>query len=92
MKSAFVLLASAAFVCLAPLATAAIAQPQADTIDTTVPTQLPRTAIPHHYALTVTPHADRLTFDGTVKIDLDVTTATRQLVLNAADLNFKARR
>ena len=29
-----------------------------------LPTQLPRTAVPHHYAITVTPHAERLTFDG----------------------------
>ena len=56
MKSALVLLASAACVVAAPLATAALAQPQADTIDTSVPTQLPRTAVPHHYTLTVTPH------------------------------------
>jgi len=92
MKSAFVLLASAAFVCAAPLTTAAIAQPQADTIDTTVPTQLPRTAIPHHYALTITPHADKLSFDGTVEIDLEVVKPTNQLVLNAADINFESAR
>ena len=50
---------------------------QADTVDASLPTQLPRTAIPHHYALTVTPHAERLTFDGDVAIDLDVIKPTR---------------
>ena len=62
--------------------------PQADTVDASLPTQLPRTAVPHHYALTVTPHADRLTFDGDVAIDLEVVKPTRTLVLNAADLKF----
>jgi aminopeptidase N len=49
---------------------------------------LPRTAIPHHYSVTVTPHAERLSFDGTVAIDLDVVKPTATLVLNAADLSF----
>ena len=39
-----------------------------DTIDATLPTQLPRTAIPSHYAVEVTPHADRLAFDGKAAI------------------------
>jgi aminopeptidase N len=73
-------------VCAAPASAAAIAT-QADTVDPSLPTQLPRTAIPHHYAITVTPHAERLAFDGAVAIDLQVTKATSQLVLNAADLN-----
>jgi puromycin-sensitive aminopeptidase len=79
------LLASSAF-----LASPAFTQPatQADTVDPSLPTQLPRTAIPHHYTLTVTPHADRLTFDGRVAIDLDVIKPTRELTLNAADLKF----
>jgi len=88
MKRALVLLASAAFVCTAPAASAAPATPQKDTVDQGVPTQLPRTAIPHHYALTVTPHADSLSFDGTVVIDLNVITPTSELVLNAANLDF----
>jgi aminopeptidase N len=67
----------------------AFAQPQrVDTVDPSLPTQLPRTAIPHHYAIVITPHAERLTFDGTVGIDLDVTKPTTTLVLNAADLNL----
>ena len=57
-----------------------------DTVDATLPTQLPRTAIPSHYAIEVTPHADTLAFDGRVAIDLKVIKTTRELVLNAVDL------
>ena len=53
-----------------------------------LPTQLPRTAVPHHYAITLTPHAERLTFDGSVGIDLNITKPTKSLVLNAADLKI----
>jgi aminopeptidase N len=86
MKFVAALLASAALACSIP--TAAAAQQPADTVDASLPTQLPRTAIPHHYAITVTPHASRLTFDGTVGIDLEVIKPTRKLVLNAADLKL----
>ncbi len=67
---------------------AAVAQPQADTVDTAIPTQLPRTAVPSHYAITVTPYAERLAFDASATIDLRVIAATRTLVLNAADLTI----
>ena len=63
-----------------------------DTVDPSVPTQLPRTAIPHHYAITVTPHAERLTFDGSVAIDLEVIKPTTQLVLNAAEMSISSAR
>ena len=88
MKRALVLLATAAFVSAVPASTSLAAQRQADTVDTSIPTQLPRTAVPHHYAITVTPHSGRLTFDSSVAIDLDVVQATRALVLNAADLKL----
>jgi aminopeptidase N len=68
-------------------AAAAVVQ-RTDTVDASLPTQLPRTAIPHHYAITVTPHAEQLGFDGEVAIDLDVIKPTRQLVLNAADMKL----
>ena len=84
MKLFPVLLASAALLAGTP----AFAQRQVDTIDTALPTQLPRTAAPHHYALTVTPHAENLTFDGKVAIDLDVVAPTNALTLSAADLEF----
>lgn len=86
MKLLKVFLASAAIGCAAPTGAAA----HRDTVDTAIPTQLPRTAIPRHYAITITPHASRLAFDGHVSIDLEVPTATRQLVLNAADLKFSS--
>ncbi|WP_425501723.1 M1 family metallopeptidase [Pseudoxanthomonas koreensis] len=53
-----------------------------------VTTQLPRTARPSHYSIEVTPHADRMTFDGKVRIDLDVLVPTDTLVLQAANLEF----
>jgi aminopeptidase N len=61
-----------------------------DTIDLNVPTQLPRVAIPRHYDLSVVPDAANLKFDGKVKIDVDVVTATNTLTLNAADLTFRS--
>ncbi|HEX8842464.1 MAG TPA: M1 family metallopeptidase [Sphingomicrobium sp.] len=88
MKIAVAFLASAALGCLVPAALAAQPASQADTVDPTLPTQLPRTAVPHHYAIVFTPHAERLTFDGRVTIDLDIIKPTRELVLNAADLKF----
>jgi aminopeptidase N len=88
MKLAVALLTSAALALTFPSVLAAQPHAQADTVDPTLPTQLPRTAIPHHYAITVTPHAERLTFDGTVAIDLDVIKPTKELVLSAADLKF----
>ena len=84
MKLIPALLASASLAIAGPLA----AQPQADTVDLSVPTQLPRVAVPHHYAINVTPHADKLAFDATVAIDLQVTKATNVITLNAADLTF----
>jgi aminopeptidase N len=85
MKLFPALLASAALTLGGP----ALARPiHPDTVDVSVPTQLPRTAVPTHYAITITPHAAKLTFDGSVAIDLRVTKPTRQLVLNAADLKI----
>ena len=78
----------AVFLASVAMAIPVAAQVQADTVDASIPTQLPRTAIPHHYAITLTPHAQRLTFDGTVAIDLAVTKPTNELVLNAADLTL----
>jgi len=89
MKPVVALLASASAALTLPATLSAQPAPvQPDTVDPSAHTQLPRTAVPHHYALTVTPHADRLTFDGTVEIDLEVVKPTRELVLNAVDLRF----
>src|SRR5205809_1007299 len=82
------LLATAAMAVTTPTLLSAQPGPQRDTVDPTLPTQLPRTAIPHHYSIIVTPHAERLTFDAFVGIGLEVIKPTRELVLNAADLKL----
>jgi aminopeptidase N len=51
-------------------------------------TQLPRNVRPSHYDVAVVPHADSLTFDGKVGIDLDVLEPTTSIVLNAIDMSF----
>ncbi|HVU31733.1 MAG TPA: M1 family metallopeptidase [Sphingomicrobium sp.] len=90
MKFVAVFMATASLALSLP--STAYAQRPADTVDSSLPSQLPRTAVPHHYAITVTPHAERLTFDGRVGIDLDVIKATNELVLNAADLKLASAR
>ncbi|QUD86482.1 M1 family metallopeptidase [Phenylobacterium montanum] len=47
---------------------------------------LPADVTPDHYDLDITPDASALTFKGKVQIDLTVHAATREIVLNAADL------
>src|SRR3954451_17031535 len=88
MRSVATMLASVAALVAVPSALPAQNPAQIDTVDTSLPTQLPRTAVPHHYALTVTPHAQQLTFDGQLAIDLQVIKPTAELTLNAADLTF----
>ena len=58
------LLASAGALLAVPSTLLAQNPTQADTVETSLPTQLPRTAIPHHYAITVTPHASARTVRG----------------------------
>ncbi|KQQ84904.1 aminopeptidase [Xanthomonas sp. Leaf131] len=53
-----------------------------------ITTQLPRTARPSHYAIDITPHADTMTFDGQVSIDVEVLAPTDAIVLQAAQLTF----
>jgi aminopeptidase N len=55
-------------------------------------TELPRNARPSHYDLTITPHADTLTFDGHVVIDLEVLEPTDRITLQARDLEFSNAR
>ncbi len=92
MKLSALFLASAALALVAPASLAAQPQAPHDTVDPTLPTQLPRTAIPHHYAITVTPNAEKLTFDATVGIDLEVIKPTNQLTLNAAEMTISSAR
>lgn len=60
--------------------------PQQDMVDPSLPTQLPRTAVPHRYTIDIVPNAQALTFGGSVRIALDIVKPTDTLVLNAADL------
>ncbi len=50
---------------------------------------LPDNVVPVHYSLSVVPDAVKLSFTGSVTIDIDVKQATKQIELNAADLVFK---
>ncbi|MEO8160526.1 MAG: M1 family metallopeptidase, partial [Arenimonas sp.] len=52
-------------------------------------TQLPRSVRPTHYSVAVTPHADTLSFDGRVRIDIEVLEPTAVIVLNALDMQFR---
>ena len=51
-------------------------------------TQLPRNVRPTHYDVAVTPHADKLAFDGKVAIKVDVLEPTSSITLNALDMSF----
>ena len=51
-------------------------------------TQLPRNVKPSHYAIEVTPHADAMTFDGKVRISIEVLEPTSTIVLQAVDMRF----
>ena len=51
-------------------------------------TQLPRDVRPTSYDVEVVPHADRMTFDGKVRINVDVLVPTRSITLNAVEMTF----
>jgi len=53
-----------------------------------VPSDLPRTAAPTHYAIDFTPDMEALTFTGSETIDIQVFAATDKLVLNAEALDI----
>src|SRR5438270_10230120 len=55
-----------------------------------VPTQLPRTARPLHYSISVVPDAANLRFTGSEAIDIEVLHPTDSITLNAAALEFQA--
>ena len=58
--------------------------------DASVTTQLPRTAVPRHYDVVLTPDAAAGTFAGKVVITLDIVKATDAITLNAAGLTFNS--
>jgi len=54
------------------------------------PTQLPRNVRPTHYAVAITPHADKLNFDGQVTVDVQVLKPSTSITLNAAGMTFSS--
>jgi puromycin-sensitive aminopeptidase len=54
--------------------------------------RLPRTIIPEHYDLVLTPDLASATFAGTVEVTIEAERATDEVVLNAADLEIGAVR
>jgi aminopeptidase N len=54
------------------------------------PGTLPKTVIPAHYALDLTPDLDRLTFSGSEVVDIEVKEPTERLMLNAVELAIES--
>ncbi|HKR75176.1 MAG TPA: M1 family metallopeptidase [Rhodanobacter sp.] len=54
------------------------------------PTQLPRSVRPTHYAVAIEPHADKLSFDGQVTVDVQVLKPTASITLNALGMKFSS--
>ena len=50
------------------------------------PHRLPRTVLPRRYALSLSPDLGAATFEGAVDVDVDVAEPTREVVLNAVEL------
>ncbi len=50
--------------------------------------RLPRTVVPNHYTLTLSPELDAATFGGRAVIDVEISEATDEIVLNAAQLTI----
>jgi len=74
-------------IALAGVSSVAFAAPAADPAAQTT-TQLPRGITPTHYDVSIATHADKLSFDGKVSIDLTVATPTSSITLNAIDMSF----
>jgi len=54
------------------------------------PGKLPKTVLPVHYALELTPDLDRLTIAGVEVVDVEMREPTTRLTLNAVDMTFGA--
>ena len=52
--------------------------------------RLPRTVIPSHYDIVLEPDLEKASFEGSVGIDVSVSTATTEIVLNAIELDLHA--
>ena len=85
-------LVTAIALALSSVSVSAIAQAPVDRAEaprvTDATTQLPRDVRPTHYEVAVIPHAEKLTFNGTVAITLDVLAPTDSITLNAVDMTF----
>ncbi len=89
MKIRSLLVATAALCVVVPFSQINSASAKA-AHDVVVPSQLPRNAAPLHYAITVSPDAAKLRYDGNVRIEFELRTASRSVTLNAADIEFRA--
>jgi aminopeptidase N len=81
-------LISAAVLALAGLSAQPLLAAPAAAPSALATTQLPRTARPTHYDVSITPDAAHSAFAGKVTITLDVLAPTDAITLNAADLAF----
>ncbi len=81
---------SAAALLLSALSTTALAE-SPFSFDTT-PGKLPKTVVPEHYSLRVTPDLEKNTFQGEVSIRIRVREEVREIVLNAANLDIRTAR
>lgn len=77
-----------------PVASTAAVPPALTTapIPDTIPSDLPRTARPLHYAIDFTPDAKALTFTGRESITIEVYQPTDRLVLHAVELDVTSAR
>ena len=51
--------------------------------------RLPRTVVPSHYDIAITPDLENASFAGAVGIDVDIAKATSTVVLNAIELDLQ---
>jgi Peptidase M1 N-terminal domain len=56
----------------------------------TTPGRLPKTVVPTHYAIELTPDLEHLTTAGVEVVDVEVREPTARLVLNAVDMTLSA--
>lgn len=50
--------------------------------------RLSRSIVPKHYDLTIQPNFESFTFDGHVRIDIEIEQTTNRIILNAVDLEI----
>ena len=73
---------------LVAAAIAALSAPVAAAPAALVTTQLPRSVVPVHYDVSITPDAANLRFAGNVVVTINVLEPVKSITLNAADLTF----